>query len=623
MRLNMRRFLRIKNFLHSNIIESRYVFFLKHYKLDTQSILIELHGMEKTDEIIIGILENIVCMGSSYNIYVVVDCVTRPIVTNILKGNNIKRIQLLNMGSDLYWRVLATAKYLINDYMFPERFVKRDNQNYLYISEPILLRQVIKNKGKAFWNCQRNILLSDYLFFENEKSKYQLESTFFLKNLYRGKYVVNDYQIWSYTLAIHNICKDWLNESNTYMASYSSIQKDDVFIFIDKLDKNGITSAAINLLNSIDLKKRNYTVIFREYGSELNQYRLKEIPVGCNIISLGLFDRTIIETIASFLYFKMDIQSTWVIKKIKNLYIRMFQKYYQIYKDDFFIHFTGYGKDPLHLFLQAHHNIVFVHNDMKKELEKKSIQHRNTLIFCYQNYDIVVGINNATMQIAAKLAENIGYYKVVHNCFDYQKVIMKSKLPIQFDSDTKYINGCNKNIKDVLCAEATKFITIGRFSQEKQHRRLLDAFSLYAENHKEAQLVIIGGYGPEYEKTVTYSKHLNCYRQVTIIKSMSNPMPILKRCDVFILSSSHEGLPIVLFEADCLHKPIISTNIEGPRELLSSYCGGYLADETATGLYQGMLAYDQGEVDVLNIDMNAFNEKCVREFESIFKLHNS
>jgi CDP-glycerol glycerophosphotransferase len=95
-------------------------------------------------------------------------------------------------------------------------------------------------------------------------------------------------------------------------------------------------------------------------------------------------------------------------------------------------------------------------------------------------------------------------------------------------------------------------------------------------------------------------------------------MPILKQCDLFILSSSNEGLPVVFFEADCLHKPILSTDIDGPHELLNKYKGGLLVEESAEALYQGMLAFDKGLVKPLDIDMEKYNEQCIREFEHLF-----
>lgn len=608
-----------KNFFYTSLIESWYVFCMNHYKLNRHIILVESHEGRAISNIILAILKNINNLNLKSKIYIVVESKTKSTIINALKENHISEAQTVKRKSVAYWKLLAMAEYLINDSMFPTEFIKRKKQKYFFLFNLKFIRQAELEENYIYLErFQHNVLLADYLFYENKEQQKYWENKLYLKELYRGRYFDTIYSNIPYKNAIRNICQEWLNGTSTYTSSYTNNKKKNVFLFIDKLDKNGITASAINLLNSIDVKKRNYTVIFRETASENNRHRLKEIPIGCNIMSLGSFERNIPELIASILYYKCNICWTWVTELLNKFYDRMFIKYYSPYKKEgYFIHFTGYGKDSLHLFLRANQNAVFVHNDMERELSKSTIQHRNTLIFCYQNYDIVAGVSKAAVRIAAKIAANIGNYTIVHNCFDHRKTIMNSNFTIHLNEDAEYFNGSNKNINEVLSNSGTKIITIGRFSPEKQHYLLLDAFSLYVEQHQDAQLIIIGGYGSEYKKTIEYVKKMNCNGKITIIKSIDNPMPILKKCDVFILSSSHEGLPVVLFEADCLHKPIISTDIAGPHELLITYKGGKLVEKTVYGLYNGLLSYDDGNIPLLNIDMNKFNQKCLSEFEAI------
>ena len=63
---------------------------------------------------------------------------------------------------------------------------------------------------------------------------------------------------------------------------------------------------------------------------------------------------------------------------------------------------------------------------------------------------------------------------------------------------------------------------------------------------------------------------------------MSNPMPVLKQCDLFILSSIYEGLGLVILEADTLGIPAISTDIPGPRGFMREH-GGYLVEPNSEG----------------------------------------
>lgn len=419
--------------------------------------------------------------------------------------------------------------------------------------------------------------------------------------------------------SVQHICDKVLKGKNTCLEQkLNDNHKPNVYIFVDYLLKNGITASAFNLINSIDLTKRNYFFVFRSNKVKENKDKLIEIPHNVGVVSIDEIEKTIPELIAIFFYFKWNVTNFITIHYLNKCYKRVFEKYYGNVKQDYFHNFVGYGFEPFHIFKQAKKKFVMIHNDMIKEIEIRHVQHRQTLVDCYSNYDKVAGVSVASAEIAKRIAPDKGQYCIVHNCFDYYGVTKKSLLELEFQCDTECSTANITGLQDFLNDKGAKFITIGRFSQEKQHIRLLDAFNMYWKDHSDAKLIIIGGHGPLYAKTLKYFKSLPCWRNVCIIKSIKNPMPILRKCDLFILSSSNEGLPVVFFEADCLHKPILSTDIDGPHEFLNEYKGGMLVEESAEALYQGMLAFDQGLIKPLNIDMKKYNEQCIQEFESLF-----
>ena len=58
---------------------------------------------------------------------------------------------------------------------------------------------------------------------------------------------------------------------------------------------------------------------------------------------------------------------------------------------------------------------------------------------------------------------------------------------------------------------------------------------------------------------------------------LTNPYKYIKKSDVFVLSSTFEGLPNVLLEAQCLKTFIISSDCSsGPREILLNGKAGFL-----------------------------------------------
>lgn len=138
----------------------------------------------------------------------------------------------------------------------------------------------------------------------------------------------------------------------------------------------------------------------------------------------------------------------------------------------------------------------------------------------------------------------------------------------------------------------------------------------FCEKYSDAQLIIIGGHGNLHGKTLEWARKIRYWRNVTIVKSLDNPMPILKKCDLFVLSSTHEGLPVVLCEADCLNIPIISTDIPGPHSFMLKG-GGYLMEYTKEGILLGMYDYVAGKVHPMGIDFDAWNKEALAAFNSL------
>ena len=119
-----------------------------------------------------------------------------------------------------------------------------------------------------------------------------------------------------------------------------------------------------------------------------------------------------------------------------------------------------------------------------------------------------------------------------------------------------------------------------------------------------------------YGETLAYAN--NSLSNIIIIRSISNPIAVMKRCDLFVLSSYYEGLGLTLLEADTIGIPTISTDVQGPRGFVNEH-GGVLVDTNEDGIYQGMMRFMKGEIKAMNVDYQKYNEKAVEQFESMFE----
>ena len=99
---------------------------------------------------------------------------------------------------------------------------------------------------------------------------------------------------------------------------------------------------------------------------------------------------------------------------------------------------------------------------------------------------------------------------------------------------------------------------------------------------------------------------------------MTNPLPIVKACDGFILASHYEGFGLVLVEADILGLPAVSTDIVGPRTFMQKN-NGTLVPNTKDGVEQGFRMLIDGKVPLMTSDYNKYNEEALQEFKDIIQ----
>ena len=88
----------------------------------------------------------------------------------------------------------------------------------------------------------------------------------------------------------------------------------------------------------------------------------------------------------------------------------------------------------------------------------------------------------------------------------------------------------------------------------------------------------------------------------------------LNSCDVFLLTSKWEGLPISLLEAMCLKKLCIVSNIPGNRSVIRDGRNGYLADTIDTYAFQIKRAAERSN-DSAAVVLEAY-EDILREFNT-------
>ncbi len=403
------------------------------------------------------------------------------------------------------------------------------------------------------------------------------------------------------------------NEESIYDHS-----KQNILIFTGDLSKNGITTAALNLIENLDPDKRRYFVTFQQPTLRKDPLRCNLIPREINVFPMSSKPQyTVSEALAQGLFYLFN----WGIayRKIEKMCRREARKFFYGIDFDHIVQYQGYGKNMIHLFNAFDvPSTIFVHSDMVQELATKTNQHRLSLKKAYNSYTNVAVVTEGMIKPTAEISGRTDNIKVVYNCHAYKHVLSKAEKELQFDKVTRS-NIKLDDLKEILEDKSiTKIINIGRFSAEKGHDMLIKAYERFAEKHPESRLIIIGGYGRLYPQTKAIADASPAADKIILIKTMYNPMPILKQCDLFVLSSHYEALGLTMLEADTLGIPVISTDIAGPRSFLEKR-GGYMVSCDAEGIYEGMEAFMRGEVKALNVDYEQYNKDAVGQFEALLE----
>lgn len=398
--------------------------------------------------------------------------------------------------------------------------------------------------------------------------------------------------------------------------------KKNVAIFGGDFRKNGITTSLLNLLNELDRTKYNYIIVYKTGTLRARQDALKELPDGVAYLGLSYAKSlSLLDTIQYNLRFYSDKRRRPLLEKQAERDVR------RIFSDcriDKVVQFNGYVNDVIMLFEKMPcSSTIYVHNDMEQEMRTKNNVNRQVLCSAYLNYDSVGVVTPDLIPVTQKLArtqagktDRQANIVITKNIINYKNILKRAGEKLDFDEETQ-MNVDEARLCEILESDAEKFITIGRFSPEKGHFRLIDAFEKLHEKNPDTYLIILGGYGDLYEKTLEKAAASKAAQNIIVIYFMSNPFPMLKQCDYFVLSSFYEGFGLVLAEADLLGVRCISTDVVGPKLFMEQY-GGYLMENSEQGILKGMQDCLAGLVpEKLLVDYEQYNREAVEQFEAL------
>jgi len=139
-----------------------------------------------------------------------------------------------------------------------------------------------------------------------------------------------------------------------------------------------------------------------------------------------------------------------------------------------------------------------------------------------------------------------------------------------------------------LPADAIVFGSIGRLNAQKGHVFLLEAAARVLQAHSEARLLVVGD-GDLAVELRERAQALGIAERTVFTGHRTDVPDLLGVLDVFCLSSLYEGTPLALFEAMAAGKTIVSTAVDGCREVLREGETGLLVPPADVAALAGAL----------------------------------
>ncbi|MFS0658066.1 glycosyltransferase [Niallia alba] len=426
-----------------------------------------------------------------------------------------------------------------------------------------------------------------------------------------------------------------LNNNSSWKIYSIANEKTNLIFYCGGFLNNGITTSAINLINNIDYDRFNVIVVDNIRTDKASIENFKKINHNATkLIRVGAMNISVSEWYIHHYITKKGLINNRLEKYLPfNLYKREAQRLFGNIDYDVAIDFSGYV--PFWSFIFAFGGFkkkaIYQHNDMHAEYYKKinnKFKHKQkmNLIFpIYKYFDKIIAVSKNTRDeniknLSKYMEETKAVY--VHNCIDSEKIKQQIKVNEEmvleettFLLSSKDISDGNLQIKGIKKPTKNKinFVTMGRLSPEKDHEKLLRAFKEFYTKKKDSMLYIIGeGVLETQLKELTYN--LGLQKNVIFTGQLTNPYSLISQCDCFILSSNHEGQPMVLLENLIIGMPIIATDIPGNRSILQEDYG-LIVENSVNGLVQGMEQYLNNNLPRFNMfNYTSYNKEALDKF---------
>jgi CDP-glycerol glycerophosphotransferase len=416
-----------------------------------------------------------------------------------------------------------------------------------------------------------------------------------------------------------------------YLVSLAAASRTAVLMHLGSMNSNGITSSALNVLRSIDHDVFDVSVFFgRPTGSQQRANQLRIDPRVRQFHRVGAMESSAVTRLRRRLaewFGQRDVHSSSPGQS--QMWDDEWRRCFGQTRFEHVIDFDGYGPFSATLLLHSPNSThsIWLHNNMVAETHRiirgrERLRHSLQAVFAlYHEYGALVSVSASLGDINSRAL-----------CADYgidPTVFVSARNPVDAShvraAATVHLTevaelGGHGEIPDWVAqmsapSELVWFVTLGRFSTEKNQSRLIRAFATVHRLHPQSRLLLIG-YGPLRAQLEALVERCGVQGAAFVTGPYDNPFPILAAADCFVLSSDYEGQPMVILEAALIGLPIVSVSFASIRDALPDHTI-HIVEQNDDSLAEGMLAFLRGEVQPQHLDVHSYNQVATAEFVSV------
>ena len=341
----------------------------------------------------------------------------------------------------------------------------------------------------------------------------------------------------------------------------SDCEMKKILILSRRMDIGGVEISLLNLLKSFDYSKFDVTLLLQEKKGVL----LEKIPREVSIKEMHFKRKEYLKLVQLDVHLALFKELKFKILAAKCKHASGDNPFFYKALDyctadleeyDVAIDYHGYGYFTTIFMVnkvKAKKYATFIHDDKIDWMENlRSIRQKIDYYFCVSKA--------CESRIKEKYPDLSNKTKLFYNIVDINKIKHLSEEPqTDIANDTENV-----------------LVTVGRLEWQKGYDFLLEVAELL-KKHIDYCWYIIGN-GSWMERLRKNIKVKGLTHHVFLLGAKENPYPYIKRADVYVQTSRHEGYGLAVCEARILCKPIVSTDLPCIREQIINGVNGYLGE---------------------------------------------